>query len=443
MRRYRLFFISVFLVLVFPNFSQAQQLIAEIDIGKSPVSKRINGTTVGDSIFLTVHDPYNPIQYAFWIYPDGQQKQVDIHALRNKIICGITERGKKIYFFDQSRKEFVLKCMVIDSLTGKGTILPGEVIIPGKLLGSYIEKGNLFLICSVEKSYDLAILGIRDSRIIKEMKFAMTYDLLRNREYSKAFILAGTYVKPQQAEAQVKIFKYPHEIFISIDEIPDERIGPEEEPKGTMYKSTVTRLDLVTGKATTRSYFESERHTFTTFVSHAKVYRLVNRVDLTVMDFSSNEVIRKIKFSKENFPSNLLHRDGEKNTLETEYESSMVGGSFLIVDSLSMDRGTITIGDHYKPIKRVPWVPVVPAATIVSLLGTVLINEVGTGLYHTSYTYLNEAGTVADDGGPRKRIDDFEISNVKYSYKGYLQSHNTIYAIYREKGSHILKIFRF
>src|SRR5690606_30135061 len=129
-------------------------------------------------------------------------------------------------------------------------------------------------------------------------RFAMTYDLLRRRAQTKAFILAGTYVRPQQASADVKIFKGPREIIVTIDETPDPEIAKEDEPAGTVYKSTVMRLDLMTGKATTRSYFESERHDFSTYYYNGKVYRIVNGANLTITDFQSNAVIETMRFTK-------------------------------------------------------------------------------------------------------------------------------------------------
>jgi hypothetical protein len=450
----------VILIITSSRFSYTQELFTTLKMpGKVD---KIWGMMIDNDIFMSIEFPDTNTKLtniSYFIHPDGSKTEIDLTAIADKPIIGGIRRDGSTYFYylDEVSKKAVVKCFVVDS-SGMGTTLPKAIDVPGKIYGCYIERGDLFMLCAVKKKFTLKLLCLRDGILAAETDFPLTFDLGGTKETKVSFFDAALPTTPQQASAPIKIVKDKNLIWITIDE-PYRDYG-QAVTESSIFKTTVARLDLVTGKTSIKSFFEKQWYPFTSALLKGNLYRLVlehkkPRVD--IFNFENGQQIRTWNLLRGAEPG----RDSTYARIETylKTEKDVKGanvvkrimGNLFIVDSLSANEQILTLG-HYGDQVIIPTFGITPAVWAVMTATSLLVKELIVGRYSCVYYYYkgpSDDGYTATYHTPllSQVIDDYEYNmltkKIMFSYKGYLRDIGITYAIYQKRKSNELDIMIF
>jgi hypothetical protein len=405
---------------------------------------------VGDSIFMSYYErvqSQKTEQRTFWILPDGKIQNVKIPELKGKRLCAINPEGTRFYYYEIERKAAVIKCIAYDHVSAERQVLPGQIDIPGRILGTYFDE-NLNLIWVARKGYMFEMVTIRDLQVVKARTFPFASDLANGRQ-TVSFINNENCVRPEMASSDIKIIKRPDEIFVISDE--HDRAGDYE---GKTNRTIVARIDLITEKVTTRTYSSPFKKSFCTTMFKGYVLRSVSSEGLEVYDFETNTLVNKMPYDKEYSGVSVYKRDGTKKTTKLSIiKKYPVDGNFITADSTEGKNVILTLG-HYWLDK--PSMIVSPSSMpLLSLLvgvTTGINSALAEGTLIVSYTYFK--GDIKSQFLPtsdvplvRKVIDDYEIqqqaTGIKYKFKAYSVIGNLTYAFYLGANKDSLQIIKF
>jgi|GEM_PF-3115006 len=453
--------ICIFPFWLFPRDVDAQQLLYEFELGKLD-AKNLKGVVSGDSIFLSflqsrIGSMEDPKYHSMWVSSKGQGRQIDLDELQGKYLAGISAARDttRYYFFEEATNNSVLlRCLNYDERWGKKTIAAQTATLPGRLLGSYIESDDLYLICASKKDYRVRLIRIHGTQVVNEKIFNLAGELVKKKNTRVAFIQEGETVTPYQASASVKIVKASDGIYISIDEFYDANAI-----KQGMFKTTVMKLDLNSESVSTRVFFEPSMDYFNSMTFGGHLYRVKYEsryLKLEIFNLANGKLVTSKIFNepKGSILANVYNRDGSnKTTTKYDYEKGykkMVGYPFVIPDSVS-GKSLIAAGLWMEDDVNIPMITtlgVLPA--LLSGIASVLVRDLYEGPINCSYFYLrttakNSIEYDAQIPSARKMIDEYEALNAesKFMLKGYLNGKNATYAIYQRNKSNKLEVWKF
>lgn len=421
----------------------------------------LRGMMIDNDIFLSVELPSTntkPTILSYFLHPDGTTTDIDFKALENNpIITGI-RRGTDTYFYylDGKSKIPMMKSLQVDK---SGIIKPlaEPLEIPGKIYGTYVHEGDLFMLCALKKEFRLKLLRIHDGILANETNFALPFDLGKKKEDNVSFFDTSVPTSPKQASAPIKIIKDKDLIWIIIDEPID--LNSHNVTASSIFKTTVVKLDLLTAKTSIKSFFETEWNPFTSAILNGNLYRLVlepkkSRIDL--FNFESGKKIKTLDLIKGNEPGrdSTYARIGKYLKTEKDVKGAnivkRVLGNLFIVDSLSAADQLLTVG-HYGD-QMLQFVGLSDVLAIAMTATSLLVSELVQGPYSCVYYYYagsTDTGYTATYRTPllRQIIDDYEynllIKKVRFDCQGYLNRPDVTYAFYQRNKSKELEIVKF
>ena len=452
--------LSLFLFLGLSQSVYSQELFTEL----SPAGRitNITGMMIGDDIFLSadVSDKNGKASSkSFLIHQDGTKQPVDIDLGGDKqLIAGVRQGDSTFFYYLYAINErVVIESVVVDNQSSKRYALSNSTDVPGKIYGSYVEKGSLFMLCGIKGEFTLRLLEFRSGNFIKHTNFPLSIDLAKKKEGIVSFFDTTYPTTPQQAAAVMKLVKNKDVIWIIFDE--PYKDFDRSVTESSMFKTTVIKLDLITAKVEIKAFFEPQRYPFTSAMVDGYLYRLVIEPSSQRIDQFSFETGKFIKSATLNRgkesgrDSTYAHISGRFRTekdVKGAYIIKRVFGRLLIVDPASPTEQILTVGhygDHFIGAFFGPTV-----AGLVLTAAALIVREVSEFPISTVYSYYKgsmDTGFTATYNTPdiRKVVDDYEykqlITRVRYSYRGYLYQPGFTYAIYVKNNTNRIEILKF
>lgn len=447
------------LLLALSHASYSQTPFTELILPK--LTKDIKGMMVDTDIFLSIDatgDAARTSNKSYFIHPDGTMNEVDLDAITDKQMIGGTRQGDSTYFYylEEIRGRVGVRSMVVHNRSGKGNVLPHAIGVPGKIYGSYVENGDLYILCALKKEFSLRMLHFQKGNIKSATDFPLSFDLGKKKEGIVSFFETKYPITPRQAGAIIKLVKDKNFIWITIDE-PLALYA--EITASSIYKTTVIKLDLAKGTSAIKAFFEPATYSFTSAMLNGDLYRLVQdpngpRIDMFNFESGKKVGTATLRRGEEPGRDSTYARIGGRFKTEKDvkgaYIIKRVFGSLLVVDSLSNAEQMLTVG-HYGD-HMITFVGVGSVASLIMSVTSLVISDIVEGPISTVYSYYSgsiDKGFTATYHTPflRQIIDDYEykllVNRVRFDYRGYLYQPGVTYAIYQRQNSKKLEILKF
>jgi hypothetical protein len=441
--------------------SWAQNMIAELDLGKSV----IEGATAGalnDSLFIGLEGLRTATTHKrnfYWVRADGSTRAVPLELSKNQFIfaAGYAHDEEYYYYPVEIKSKVFLRAIILDKKTG--TLREGdqEVEIAGTPYGSYMDNGTLCLLTAEKKTYTMVLARIAGLKVESRQEFNLSFDLGSLSTMEAKFRLADTEFIPSNSFSAITITKYADAIWISADE-PGKYNKPQ--PAGTLYKTTVIKLDLIDpAKSFVKSFFETRLVYFSSKIVNGLLFRSYFDFDLRtntvdVFEIESTKKIFSQTFSnKSDFAETHYYLRDANNTVQKDLTTKpfRLGASLANVSSISENEYLLVIG------AALPYQPYVPLMTNWGIVGALLsvaakaaVNELNQDklIYQYVYLKLSLDGTLTPASGSdllANKIDEFEMANLndKPKLKGYLSANQFVLGFYITRKSPGLKIYRY
>lgn len=450
--------ILIFILLSSLSFDElfAQQRVAEINLDGANVAN-LRGLVSDDSIFLNysrfrLQRP--SVNHNVWISPEGRVRQIDLSDLETKILFGITyeKDTTRYYFLDEDKNNVLIKSLAYAERTGVKVIGEKTVMLPGRLLGSYVDK-DLYIICASKKDFSIKVIQINKHDVVAEKVFKLANDILRRNDRTISFIEEGKPVIIEQAIAPIKILKFTDAIYITVDE-PFQQYAANQ----GLYKTTLMRLDLAANTVSTKVFFESSQSYFNSIVFDNQLYKVVTEaghLKVEIFNAETGKLLHSRLFNepKKSIAVEVYSRTKSRITKEIRnapFKSPALQG-FIMVDSVESNL-ELTIGVWQEEKSGGIFVPSIFGfiPMLIAGIATTVIRDLNEGPINTSFFIMQ--GSV-DRGfhytkeakSPRRQIDEFERLNPipKFRYRGYLNHNNGVYSINQRDDSDKLEILSF
>ncbi len=440
------------LICSFSNSVFSQKQIAEIELS-SPGVKNLAGIVCGDSILFTYYrSDLNKTTSAnfnmIWIYPDGSQKRIDVRELADKLLIGVIHKRDSIqyYFLEESRKKIEIGVLTYHRYTNQKGSHSNPITLPGKLLGSYVDK-NLFLVYATKEESAVRILEINNLSVVREEKFSGSFDWDKLKNMRATFIDGRLPMRNSQLITPIRVIKEDSALFVIADDP-----ATTETASQPSFKTYVSKLDLKTNTSSSKVFFEPSRSDFRTVVKDNKVFRFVSRKDpeLSIYDFYTRALLSKSIFAKKEKRDYYLRLGSRNEVKKMELDSWSPFNSFITVDS-SPSGYILTLGSYAEENPNVPFIGMfglLPAA--ISVVANAAVHELNDGPMSYSYYYqevTKDCSTnkiVTDTGLLKQQVDNYELSlTSKMVYKSYIDTPNAIYAFYLNKSSSKMQVMKF
>jgi hypothetical protein len=384
-----------------------------------------------------------------WISGKGIKHDLDIPEVKDKLLAGITSEGnkKKYYFVETEIKKQTLRCLSIDETGTRWE--QGHVEIPGIVLGIFFTN-YLHLICTNPKDKILRVMQIDDLKVKGEKTFIFNESVIKKKRTTFAFWNSGKRISPSEAIASVKILRQDSLLIMSVDDPFD-----EFDNKQTLYKTTVYKLNLVTGKQSMLFFVEPSEAPFNSIIFDGHLFRIVMGKETHLQVFKLNTATQILSVKPSSFGKDAANYsyfiNGEKNTIE----KASIGNfhaNYVIPDSVASET-VLRIGATY-PIRH-------PVGGLggFGLAGSIIQLAVNTAILTTpaepeadihfylrgspekGFEFTNKSGLLS------QKVYEYEINkadiNKKYQYKTFLLGQNFAYGIYLEKKSDKVEILKF
>lgn len=428
---------------------QAQEVVCSIPIGDRRVTA-IRGLELGDSVFISfthaapVTERYNEHEESYWLSPSGRINRVDLPEMKDHVLAAVTGSGY-YYFFGQDKKSTFLRCIKIDSLTGQKSLLPGQLVIPGRILASLVDQ-DLYLMWVEKENYVIKIVRLREMEIIEEKQFSLSFPAFKSNSDYVPFVDMERSPRIEDFPHKTKVFKQGREIHMVWDDRGD---GLETEKR--TFKTTVCKLDLETGKVSNKAFFCDHWNFSSTVIDNYLVRSVVGK-EVQFYNLSLNKLEYTMPYVDEKQKGAFLYyRIGRNRAVRMEDSKYAPGGHLLGIrrggeGDFSMIVGGSTIDKVHVPLVVVPVTLIITPSMNVPLRNLV---EEG---YTSVYGYYRGDFTTGfkidpNPGWVRKAIDDHEIAQIKngtrYEKKAYLPVEDGVVAIYHERDAKELKIIMF
>jgi len=427
--------------------SFGQKLLSEINIGTNGMFYKLKGMPTGEGVFLKFDLFEARLDSTYHVGSNGVTRSANLEAIKDKVLFALAIQADSsfYYFLEENKKTVMIRSLAVHRGNGKGQISNRHIDLPGRLYGTYVENGDLFLLCALKGSFTLRLAQVHGMQLLKETNFVLPFDLGRNKRATVSFVERGSMENLGQSTASIKIFRERQCIWIAVDE-PFPSLEPPV-AESAIFKTSIIKLDLATGESSNRVFFESARVPFSSTVFNNTVYRIVNengiRVDM--IDFETSKTLHTYRLltNIESKPM-LTSRSASALTVKREpMEKSFFASmqpSFIMADTLENGNLILTIGKYFQegpafyPVAAFGMVGVI-ASSIVSMA----LRDLTEGPFEFSYLYLTgsrEKGfaLVESPKHIRRVIDDYELqkqTEQKIKYKGYISDHTGVYGIYK------------
>jgi hypothetical protein len=439
-------------------YTHAQTPLTSIDMpGK--VSD-IRGMLMDDDIFLSmVFRPISgkPFTKSYFIKSNGSAVSADVDVVGDRpMIGGIRSGGNTfLYYVDKVSKRKVVRWVVLDS-AGRGNPADAFIELPGKICGTYIESGDLHILCGVEDKFSLKLLRIREGVLQGETRLPLPFDIGNLPNGKVSFFDTAKPTTPKDVSAPVKIMKEDRLLWITVDE---PLLDFDKGLAMNTFRTTVVKLDLSSGKSSIKSFFEPDLKFFVSAMSKGKLYRVYGNLENRKMDVYNFEDGKKgntvsLISGKDAGRDSTYARIGKYWKTEKDIKKAnvvkRVFGQLFIIEDLSPTQQLITLGHYGDQMILVTGFSSI--AEVVVSAASLLIAELSEGPYSCVYYYYTGSQATefkATYKTPllRQIVDDYEYKlmrqKVMFDYKGYLYQPEMTYALYQKRNAKQLEIITF
>jgi hypothetical protein len=433
------------------SISIGQQKIAEFSSGDFEISD-FSSAVSNDSLFVDIQyrsGPPSENSLQYWIDVKNNVATPVLHKpIAAKALCGITLHGDTIdyYFYSENKKSVVLNLYRTHTKSGYTELLSTNLRTDIKFLGSYVDK-NLVLLFSSPETFSIRLIEMNGLTPSNEKAFQVPNDLLVGRE-KFLFMPEGTRPRMNQGQALKKIYKQGSELIITADQ-PYEDFNE----KRTVYKTTLARLNLATGKATVKFFTEDRKIPFHTAVFGKYLFRMFDTNLLDIHDLEKGTKEGSFEFHPKNAFIGIPQfvRDGKKVVISRRSDRDKlffskstafvnvdsIGSSLVLIIGRSGERGSAFF-----------------AGGFVGMLASVAITAIRDSMEPKNiiaYSYLT--GNLKENfswsdkfKSIDHRIDEYEISRfagVKLKLKAYAEDRNNIFGFYQRSETKAIEVIKF
>ena len=443
-------YLSVLLVIGFVCKVFPQVPFSEIGLedGQAPLVKCMLS---GDSILLTHQLTSYAPKTTMWVRADGTTKVVYMGEVdRNKALLAVSSQGNKqrYFFLETKSRNQIITSLTVDIAMGTAGWDPGQLEIPGLLLGNFFD-GDLYLICNIPGEKIVRILQVSELQIKDEKKFTLNEALLLKKRTRVAFITPGKPLSPDEAIAPIKIYRSEEILTITVDDPFDEFRTDQ-----MFYKTTIYRLELKSGRASSRFFLEQSQYPFTSTLFANHLYRVKSfrkEAHLQIFDLTTGRPktsdLSGLSLDENHFAYQSIDATNKIESIKLKAAIPLI--NYVIPDTIGSET-VLRIGGRFG---RSPTVPVLPGlGSLVSLATNVTIMSLYNGLDEDIYFYLKgspetEFKYTADSKLISQDISAYDLKTTtdgkRYWSKSYLLGANFAYGVYLEKKSDKIQVLRF
>lgn len=416
-----------------------------------------SGVPSGDSLLVTVRGASKSTYY--WVSPNGgrQFSWPELNAFEIFAIGGNRDTTH-YYFIKASGKKALVGAA--SEIHGVRSINPTNVEVKGRVYGSYVESGHLFVLVSEKSTHALKLVEYSGLNKVKETNFPLSIDLGRKKNASVVFFDNDKTVLPQMTSATTKVIKEGNAIWIVVDELPPTHADPDI--PNPVVSTSLIRLDLVTGESTVKVFYADRSQRFGSNYYKGKLYRLVYDGEgiFQVFDAQRGTQLGALKERVLESSSSRATTDkrGDKNKRIGLSEKLVIGGEFapVIVITLREDESEhFLIGYHYfleeAKVALIPTLILAPTWTIPTVAPVRTARRVNNGpntpdvTAYQSYV-IREGQLELTDDVPTipLRIDAFELAfKSQPRAKRYFITSNYTYALYVDSRASAIQVVTF
>jgi hypothetical protein len=442
----------------------AQTIQLETDLGRHPIGN-LQSATMGDSAFITLTAPdgngSGTVNRSYWIFPTGEHREIDLPELAGKSLLNVSRTGDSTYYYfvEEYKKGVVIGAL---SVSGSGEKRKSRqvLVLERRVYGSYSENGYFYLLAGAKEPTGIRLLRLRGLSIVSEKKYTLPFELAKSKSNTIAFYEASQGLPPDRALASIKITKEKDAVFICRDEPMDEYA---KEGAIFQYKTTVFKLNLTSGLATNNIFVEKapDHRFYNSAVFDGFFYRLIPndvfRIDVFNLTTRQNVFSHSLKTGhySEFMKSIPYSRSGEKlgvKRFDGAGTLTLNERCFVSVSKMGNDSVMVRMGVNPDPSRLSVINPVG-----IGIVGAIVASAVATGVSNSledkqvyNYIYLHgrsPAGLSFVRGATQFRdqqIDEYEAQRGEvFSFKGYVNTPNFSYAVYRFKNLPVVQIVKF
>ena len=410
-----------------------------------------SGVPSGDSLLVTVRGASKSTYY--WVSPSGgrQFSWPELNAFEIFAIGGNRDTTH-YYFIKASGKKALVGAA--SEIHGVRSINPTNVEVKGRVYGSYVENGHLFVLVSEKSTHALKLVEYSGLNKVKETNFPLSIDLGRKKNASVVFFDNDKTVLPQMTSATTKVIKEGNAIWIVVDEPPP--IYPDPDIPNPVVRTSLIRLDLVTGQSSIKVFFCSGVRYFGSTYFAGKLYRLAFPFEreLQIFDANSGKQISTLKEPVRDKSAPIppfVVRDGDTGDLGVSNNFSVGSESspLLVVTPREGAGEHLLIGYHWeKEVRLFLFFPgVLGSAIFGPLLSTMLNSAANTPDVCAYQSYIiRDTQIELTDEVPTipLRIDAFELAfKSQPRAKRYYIASNYTYALYVDSRASAIQVVTF
>lgn len=433
----------------------ASTLLAQEEVFRINVERNnyvtSSGVPSGDSLLVTVRGASKSTYY--WVSPHGgrQFSWPELNAFEIFAIGG-NEDTTHYYFIKASGKKALVGAA--SEIHGVRSIRPANVEVKGRVYGSYVENGHLFVLVSEKSTHALKLVEYNGLNKVKETNFPLSIDLGRKKNASVVFFDNDKTVLPQMTSATTKVIKEGNAIWIVVDEPPP--IYPDPDIPNPVVRTSLIRLDLMTGESSIKVFFCPGIRYFGSTYYAGKLYRLAfpSERELQIFDAYSGKQLSTLKETVREKGAPIppfVVRDGDTGDLgiSNNFSVGSESGPLLVVTPREGDGEHLLIGYHWeKEVRLFLFFPGVMGSAIFGpLLSTMLNSAANTPDVCAYQSYVIRDGQLEitnDVPTIPLRIDAFEMSfKSQPRAKRYYIASNYTYALYVDSRASAIQVVTF
>ena len=454
----RLYF---FVLLFCSQTGFAQDVITPLNLRNKSIGN-FDAFPVGDSVLVIYRTGVvTGVQYehpgtfqCMLIQPDKSvvDTKMPSTAFNNVISVTDSDTALNLYYINTIDKTVQLKKNWYDKRTGKAKSHSGMLSLSGGIMLGAFHTPDLIVLSKDKKEDTLIVSHIRDLRLVRERRFFMPRDLLK--QVSKTSVISeGRRVEPETAAASLKF-------FLASDKLTIVRDSEKRYNEFNGFTEVIT-VDLETGERKTTILGEATQKPFWSYYHDGFIYKIRRSKPVTMTVFKDDQEIRTITFDyglpfmdERSFKRNITDFTVAKDeaVMDAIYRNSLL---FVTAHSDKSGKVLLKIGSHELAPTYV-YVPGGGALTgaLAGALTAAMLPASGDPTQYTDrYFYMlgdpeNGFEYTTGEGFVDEAIDSYERNDVepkpdKFKFKSYLKTRSYTYAFYRRRRGDEIELVRF
>jgi hypothetical protein len=435
----------------------AQEIITPLAL-KDKSIESFDAFPIGDSVLVTyrtgVRDEHPGSFHCMLIKPDKSvvDTKMPSTAFNNVISVTDSDTALNLYYINTIDKTVRLKKNWYDKRTGKAKSHDGTLSLSGGIVLGAFHTPDLIVLSKDNREDTLIVSQIRDLNLIREQRFFMPRDLLK--QVSKMSVISESRrINPEQVVASLKF-------FLASDTLTVVRDSQKKYQEFNGY-TEVTTFELKTGTRRTTIIGEATQKSFWSYYHDGFIFKIRKSKPVTMMVFKDGKEIYSLTFdqglpfmNQQSFRRNIVDLTVVKK--ETVWDAISNNASlFITVHDDEQNKMFLKIGSH-ELAQTYVYVPGggALAGALAGALTAAMVPQSGDPTQYTDrYFYMYGDPYTgfefhAGEGFVDEAIDSYERNDLdpkpdKFKFKSYLRTKSYTYAFYRRKRADEMEIVRF